>query len=435
MCHECHNMPHMHNHPHCGPGIHHEHDIFCADPVCMHPCWDTCKCMDEILKLKAGENSIDSNLKQLDGRIDKVEKDVSDMNDSLTAQMGALAEKEQHDVDCLNKKIEAETERAIAREDEIAGGIAAEEARAKAKEAELATNIAEERARAIGEEARIDDKLNDEIAERKTKAIAHAEYISNDGVIRFTNASGEIVDDINADPFIKDGMVDSVIWDPGTKELVITWNVDADKSVNPTRIPGSSIFNPDDYYTRQYIDGKVMDINTNIQLLNTGLSTTNNELTALNTRVNNMQANTIDGAKVIDFGETETIATVNGVAITAGIPEFPKVVQKVYVTNDGRLMVHYSDNPEQAEPFDLPAGYINRVSQAEIYIDQLQTLTKQQQQTINDMQQTINNLTNRIAALENDSLWYLDSSTNRVTTKNNKAAAAYGFYDTDPNMI
>lgn len=98
-------------------------------------------------------------------------------------------------------------------------------------------------------------------------------------------------------------------------------------------------------------------------------------------------------------------------------------------------MVHYSDNPEQAEPFDLPAGYINRVSQAEIYIDQLQTLTKQQQQTINDMQQTINNLTNRIAALENDSLWYLDSSTNRVTTKNNKAAAAYGFYDTDPNMI
>lgn len=44
----------------------------------------------------------------------------------------------------------------------------------------------------------------------------------------------------------------------------------------------------------------------------------------------------------------------------------------------------------------------------------------------------LSDILNRLAKLEQ--LWYYDNGTGKVTTVGNKPAAAYGFYDTDPNM-
>ena len=69
-------------------------------------------------------------------------------------------------------------------------------------------------------------------------------------VIVFKDASGNTIDHINADDFIKDGMVDNVQIS-GTS-LVITFNTDSGKS--PISIPLSDIFNPNNYYTKSEID-------------------------------------------------------------------------------------------------------------------------------------------------------------------------------------
>lgn len=47
----------------------------------------------------------------------------------------------------------------------------------------------------------------------------------------------------------------------------------------------------------------------------------------------------------------------------------------------------------------------------------------------------LSDIINRLTALENSILWEVDSNnSNRIVAKANRSAAAYGFYDTDPNM-
>ena len=75
-----------------------------------------------------------------------------------------------------------------------------------------------------------------------------AEYYSsgNTHEIRFKDASGNTIATINADDFIKDGMVDNV--QISGSSLVITFNTDAGKQ--PISIPLTSIFDPSNYYNK-----------------------------------------------------------------------------------------------------------------------------------------------------------------------------------------
>lgn len=496
----------------CCPGVPCEHSIHCADPVCMRPCWDTCKCMDEILKLQKNEDKDQAVINNLEGRVEKVEKDFIEFNGDITEQFGRLAQKEQHDFDCLNDKIDEEKDRAIAEEQRIEARVAAEEQRAQQREAELADAIGEERERAINRENEIDNRvaaeearaqakenelnqaINDEVtratnrenqldnrianeetraqakedeissalnreinratsnedriedlvsaeetraenredeiaanlaaesSDRLMNAITDAEYVPSQKKINFKRQNGDIVAVVDATDFVRDGMVDSVVWN--NRQLIITWNTDSGKQ--QTIIPGDQIFNPDNYYTKADIDQKTTAINTDINLLNTNLATTNSNLTSLTNKVNN----TVDYGQTIDWGTTETLALVNGTPITAGIPEFPNVVSNVLVDNNGHLVVYDTDHPQEPRTYDLPAGYINRVTH-------LEELTEQQQTTINNLVNTvIPALEARIQALEADNLWQINpNNSNQVIAKNNRSAAAYGFYDTDPNMI
>lgn len=58
---------------------------------------------------------------------------------------------------------------------------------------------------------------------------------------------------IDAAPFVKDGMISSVVITNGN--LVITWNSDSTGVTTPTTIPLTDIFNPANYYDKDTIDG------------------------------------------------------------------------------------------------------------------------------------------------------------------------------------
>lgn len=79
-----------------------------------------------------------------------------------------------------------------------------------------------------------------------------AEYYSsgNTHEIRFKDASGNTIATVNADDFIKDGMVDNV--QISGSSLVITFNTDAGKQ--PISIPLASIFDPSNYYNKTEVD-------------------------------------------------------------------------------------------------------------------------------------------------------------------------------------
>jgi len=81
---------------------------------------------------------------------------------------------------------------------------------------------------------------------KDASAIASGIYDSSSQKIVFKNKDNVVVCQIDATPFIVDGMVSNVAVSNGN--LVITFNTDAGKS--PISIPLTDIFNPAEYYTK-----------------------------------------------------------------------------------------------------------------------------------------------------------------------------------------
>ena len=79
------------------------------------------------------------------------------------------------------------------------------------------------------------------------------EYDSGEKKINFYNYDGELVCDLDATAFIKDGMVSNV--KISGKYLVISFNTDAGKE--DIKIPVTDIFNPNEYYKKSEIDNMV----------------------------------------------------------------------------------------------------------------------------------------------------------------------------------
>ena len=87
-----------------------ERDIYDAEPVHCPPCWDNCKCMEEILQnardIKEFQSRLDKLKSKLEGRIIKVEEDLIKINANLSQQIFELAEKEDTDVAALNSRVD-----------------------------------------------------------------------------------------------------------------------------------------------------------------------------------------------------------------------------------------------------------------------------------------------------------------------------------------
>ena len=162
-------------------------------------------------------------------------------------------------VDTLNDELDSEESRAQAAEQELRLLLTGEISRATSAETTLDDKITSLRQalnneidRATSAETSLDNKIDQEIEDRKSEAIASADYDDNNKTIDFYNANNVKIDSIDATPFITAGMIDSVYVDHETEELVIVWITET--GTEETRISLSEIFNPDDYYTKGEID-------------------------------------------------------------------------------------------------------------------------------------------------------------------------------------
>lgn len=79
--------------------------------------------------------------------------------------------------------------------------------------------------------------------------------------IEFKNAQGTKIFEIDAAPFIKDGMLSDVEIKDG--DMVFTFN---DESINPISIPISEIFNTSNYYNKEEVDAIAEDIRTSASI-------------------------------------------------------------------------------------------------------------------------------------------------------------------------
>lgn len=188
-------------------------------------------------------------------------------------------------------------------------------------------------------------ELNTEIAKKADKSyvdetfFADAKYETsgNTKVINFYAVSGETpLATIDATPFIKDGMISAVTIDEETSELVITWNTDA--STTETRIALTKIFDPDNYYTIDDVDGIIEDVEGKI-------TTVDGKVTAEETRATKKEgelATAIEEAKKVAITAAtaaydETTNVLN-LTLTNGENASVKVDMKVTDAGNGLLV-------------------------------------------------------------------------------------------------
>ena len=210
------------------------------------------------------EADVDAEETRAKAREDEIEAALNAEKTRATQTEGQL----NHRIDVVNDELDSEEARAQSAEQEIRTNLAseiadrkadvdAEEARAKAAEQALQTVIGNESDRAISAETVLDGKINQEIADRKAEAVADVSYDSESKSIIFNNKNGETISTIDAEPFIKDGMIDSVelVELSGDTYLRITWNTDSGKEVTDINI--GDIFDADNYYTKDETDALV----------------------------------------------------------------------------------------------------------------------------------------------------------------------------------
>lgn len=118
---------------------------------------------------------------------------------------------------------------------------------------------------------------------------------------------------IDAAPFVKDGMISSVVITNGN--LVITWNSDSTGVTTPTTIPLTDIFNPANYYDKSTIDGMLSDIEA-AQVSIADNLTTNDSTKALSAKQ----------GKVLQDNKAEKSSTVTNVSYDSSSKKIQKTI-------------------------------------------------------------------------------------------------------------
>lgn len=102
--------------------------------------------------------------------------------------------------------------------------------------------------------------LTQENARALAAETASAEFNSTTKKLIFKNSAGTVLYEMDATPFIVDGMVDDVYISGGN--LIISFNTDAGKQ--DISIPLTAIFNPANYYDKTAIDALLLPITTRL---------------------------------------------------------------------------------------------------------------------------------------------------------------------------
>ena len=135
--------------------------------------------------------------------------------------------------------------------------------------------------------------LSGEVQTMGDEAIVDAEYVSSSTTIDFYNASGDVVSQIDATPFITDGMIDDVRIETisGVTYLVIDFNTASGKE--DIKIPLTDIFNPDNYYDKTSVDGKLA-LKADLSALTEDERVWGEALNDLNSRINTVSGDVAD---------------------------------------------------------------------------------------------------------------------------------------------
>lgn len=113
----------------------------------------------------------------------------------------------------------------------------------------------------------VTEKFN-QVDESLQNVFGDVDYDSSSKTIRFfakdkPKTSENILISLDARPFIKDGMVNSVYISNNT--LVITFNTDSGKE--PIGVPLTSVFNPNNYYNKGQVDARILASQPNMDTL------------------------------------------------------------------------------------------------------------------------------------------------------------------------
>lgn len=159
------------------------------------------------------------------------------------------------------------------------------------------------------------DFTNENVSEL-ANSVVNATYNSNTKKIVFTRNNSQSIE-LDATPFIKDGMIDDVKIENGY--LVITFNTESGKE--SIRIPLTDIFNPDNYYTKTQTDNLLGNKVNKEQ----GKGLSSNDYT---TEEKNKLAN-------IEEGATANVGTITGITMngiskgTSGVVDLGNVLTTV----------------------------------------------------------------------------------------------------------
>lgn len=159
--------------------------------------------------------------------------------------------------------------------------------------------------------------ITTEINDRKTESISNAIY--EDTKIKFKNKFDDVVAVIDANSFIKDGMVDSVsiVDNAGNKALKIIFNTDSGK--DPIIIDIGDIFELDDYYTKSQlytkteIDNKQSSVQNNID---TEIARATNAESIISNNISSEINRAISAEQALQTNKQDKLVAGEGIDIT-----------------------------------------------------------------------------------------------------------------------
>jgi hypothetical protein len=121
------------------------------------------------------------------------------------------------------------------------------------------------------------------------EAIVDAAYVSSSTTIDFYNASGDVVAQVDATDFVKDGMIEDVRIETisGVTYLVIDFNTESGKE--DIKIPLTDMFNTDNYYDKTAVDGFVSDLEATDSVISGAVDNVSSDLATESQRAQNAE--------------------------------------------------------------------------------------------------------------------------------------------------
>lgn len=193
------------------------------------------------VKITFISGAVDDNASDIQFLSGAVDTEISDREAADAAISGA--------VDTLSTNLSNEVQRAQNAEQTLQNNITSVNSRIDAEQIARA-NADNALSGAIDS---VDDKieaLSGEVQTMGDEAIVDAEYVSSSTTIDFYNASGDVVAQVDATDFIKDGMIEDVRIENGY--LIIDFNTAS--GIQDIQIPLTDIFDPDNYYDKTAVD-------------------------------------------------------------------------------------------------------------------------------------------------------------------------------------